>query len=139
MYYKGYIMKEDKTKNEVKSLSFSLSGEDSKPRIDMTISGKVLCDDYEKFTKTFDDKFKDNKNMSVDLYIDITSMTGFEIRVTYLDLCFGLKHRKKFRKIAVYGKKSNLRMLTKFSSTFIPGTMTYFQDKDKALEWLEKE
>ncbi|MEE3003062.1 MAG: STAS/SEC14 domain-containing protein [Pseudomonadota bacterium] len=132
-------MKEDKTKNEVKSVSFSLSEENSKSLINMTISGKVLCDDYKKFTELFDDKFKDNKNMSVDLYIDITAMTGFEMKVTYLDFCFGMKHRKKFRKIAIYGKNNNLYMLTKFSSTFIPGTMTYFQDKDKALEWLGKE
>ena len=99
--------------------------------------GKLTHEDYETIIPMIDSALEGVKDPKVNALIDGTEMQGWELRAAWDDFKLGLKHGNKFEKIAIYGNKNWQEITAKIGSWFISGDVQYFEDCEKALEWLE--
>ena len=70
------------------------------------------------------------------MMVDISTLTGWELRAAWDDFKLGLVLSSKIDKIAIYGDKSWQEMASKVGSWFVSGEIKSFEDYDSAKEWL---
>lgn len=101
--------------------------------------GKLTDQDYQKLTPMIDGALGAVDGPLVYAFMDVTEMEGWEPKAAWDDFKIGMKHRKEFKKVALYGNKSWQDKVSKLFTWFISGDVQFFEDKEKALEWLSKE
>jgi len=100
--------------------------------------GKLTHNDYETITPMIDAALKEVSMPKVRVFIDGSELEGWEIRAAWDDLKLGLKHGSEFEKIAIYGNKHWQETAARVGGWFISGEVQFFDDPDKALNWLQQ-
>ncbi|MGI0115608.1 STAS/SEC14 domain-containing protein [Zooshikella sp. RANM57] len=111
---------------------------DENAYLSLKATGKLTHDDYEKFNPELDSALADAKDAKIKAVIDTTELEGFEPRAMWDDLKLGLKHRNEFEKVAIYGNKNWQKTAAKIGSWFVTGEVQYFENKNDAIDWLNK-
>ena len=106
--------------------------------ITLTIKAKLTHKDYQTLTPMIDSALEDVTSPRVQVFLDATGLTGWEVRAMWDDFMLGLKYRKAFEKISIYGNKKWLQLAAKIGSWFITGEINYFEHKSDASAWLNK-
>ncbi len=100
--------------------------------------GKLTHEDYEKINPMIDSALEGVEDPKVKIYIDASEFEGWELRALWDDFKLDLKHGNEFDKVAVFGNKKWQKYSTKVGSWFISGEMKFFEDSQKALDWLHR-
>lgn len=98
--------------------------------------GKLTHKDYEIISPMINSAIKDVKEPEINVFIDASEFEGWELRAAWDDFKLGMKHNKKFKKIAIVGNKKWQAMVVKIGSWFVSGEVKIFEDSDRALSWL---
>lgn len=100
--------------------------------------GTLTHDDYEKITPMVDQALAEIDNPVVNVYVDGSDFEGWQLQAAWDDLKLGLKHGKKFHKVAFYGNTRWQEVMTKIGSWFVAGEVRYFEEPLDALSWLRE-
>jgi len=103
------------------------------------VVGKLTHEDYEKINPMIDSALAGVKDPVVNAFIDCSELEGWELRAAWDDFKLGLKHNSKFNRIAILGNQKWLEYSTKIGAWFLSGEIKYFEDKEEALNWIQKE
>jgi hypothetical protein len=104
--------------------------------IELTMIGKLTHEDYEIFVPIIDKALKEAKDLDKKILVDMRKFKGWEIRASWDDLKFGIKHRNAFRKMAIIGDKKWEEISVEMMDHLSKGKMKFFKERDKALEWI---
>lgn len=104
--------------------------------LSMSIAGKLTHEDYEIITPMIDSAVQEVNDPVINAFIDCSELEGWELHALWDDFKLGVKHHKKFNKIAILGNQKYLDFVSKVGSWFISGEIKTFETKDQALEWL---
>lgn len=103
------------------------------------ITGTLTHSDYQMMVPMLRDAIKSVKEPQINVLIDGTDFTGFELQAAWDDLKFGLEFDELFHKIAYIGTKSWEAYGVKISNWFMDAQIKFFNSSDEAYEWLSKE
>jgi hypothetical protein len=98
--------------------------------------GKLTHDDYAVMVPMIESALEGVKEPTINAFIDMTELHGWELRAAWDDFKLGLKHGREFNKIALLGNKKWEELSAKVGSWFISGEMKYFEDEQDAYDWL---
>jgi hypothetical protein len=79
---------------------------------------------------------KEIDSSALKMMVDISTLTGWELRAAWDDFKLGLELNSKIDKIAICGDKSWQELASKVGSWFVSGDIKSFEDHDSAIEWL---
>ncbi len=99
-------------------------------------SGKLTHSDYETIVPVLESSLSGLSSGSFKMLVDITELTGWELRAAWDDFKLGLKVGTSIDKIAIYGDKNWQELAAKVGSWFISGDMESFGDYQSAVDWL---
>ncbi len=119
-------------------ISIGIDRVDSDMFLSIKAVGKLTHDDYELMIPMVESALDGIDEPSIKAIVDITEFDGWEVQAAWDDFKFGLKHSKEFTKIAIYGNSSIQNIASNIGSWFIAGQMSYFDDFEDALKWLNK-
>ena len=102
----------------------------------MEIIGKLTHHDYEVLLPMLDSVIDGAENARIDTLVDLRQLEGFELRAIRDDLKLGLKHRKRFERIAVLRNKKWEQVATQVGNWFTLGELAYFEDAVDANKWI---
>jgi len=118
-------------------LSIGIERIDSHFFLKLKAVGTLTHEDYEIINPLVDAALDGITQPEIDALIDGTELEGWELRAAWDDFKFGLKHNNEFKKIAIYGNKNWQEITAKIGSWFISGEIKYFDDCEKAIDWLK--
>lgn len=98
--------------------------------------GKLTHEDYALMTPLLENAIKDIESPHITALIDATEMQGWELRAAWDDFKLGMKHGRKFDKVAIFGEKNWLETASNIGSWFVSGEVKYFSDRTDAVTWL---
>lgn len=104
----------------------------------LRVIGKLTHDDYQTITPMIDAAVEGLDHPQINALINLVDFEGWELRAAWDDLKLGLKHGRKFNKIAIVGNKKWEQYMAKIGSWFISGEIRYFEDEAEACAWLAK-
>lgn len=104
----------------------------------LTVQGKLTHDDYRVIVPMLDQAMAGIDQPEIDMLVFCQHFEGWELRAAWDDFKLGLKHGRKFRKIAIVGDKPWEKAVAKLGSWFIDGDMQFFEDNSQAMRWLEQ-
>lgn len=105
--------------------------------LSLKVVGKLTHEDYKKINPMIDSTLESVKDPKVKVFIDGSEFDGWELRAAWDDFKLGLKHGNEFDKIAFLGNKDWQKHMTKIAAWFLSGEMKYFENENKAIEWLK--
>jgi len=106
--------------------------------IELTLTGKLIHEDYTLFVPIIDKALKEARGLEVDLLVDMRKFKGWGLLAAWDDLKFGIKHRNAFDKMAIVGHKKWEEASTAMMRHLMKGESRFFQARGKALTWLVK-
>jgi len=124
-------------KYEEHGISIGLSRINDEIFLKMKVVGKLSHEDYQKFLPMIERAIQDTEQPQIKLLFDAAEFEGWELKAAWDDLKFGFEHKKAFTKIAFVGSKTWEKIGVKVTSWFMAGEMEYFEDYDKAVDWLQ--
>ena len=98
--------------------------------------GKLTHDDYQAMIPILKTSIKEIDSSALKMIVDISTLTGWELRAAWDDFKLGLELNSKIDKIAICGDKSWQELASKVGSWFVSGDIKSFEDHDSAIEWL---
>ena len=98
--------------------------------------GKLTHDDYQAMIPILKTTIKEIDSSTLKMLVDISTLTGWELRAAWDDFKLGLELNSKIDKIATYGDQSWQELAAKVGSWFVSGDIKSFEDHDSAIEWL---
>lgn len=117
-------------------LTIDIERTDSSFFMILKATGKLTHEDYKTINVMLDSALDGVEEAKINLLVDITQLQGWEPRAIWDDFKLGIKHGKEFKKIAIYGNKNWQELAAKVGSWFISGSVEYFEQHDKAMQWL---
>jgi hypothetical protein len=97
--------------------------------------GKVTAKDYEEvLIPRLEALIQEHEQVSF-LYLIDEDFQGFELGAMWDDAKFGLKHRKKFDKVAMVGAAKWMEVGMKLFTPLMPGEMKSFPREELAAAW----
>jgi hypothetical protein len=99
-------------------------------------AGKLTHEDYLILMPKIDAALEGLEHPKIKALLDTTNMEGWTLRALCDDCILGLRHGKKFSRVAIYGNKAWFKYAAKIGGFFISGEMKYFENYDEALEWV---
>ncbi|MDO6776223.1 STAS/SEC14 domain-containing protein [Shewanella sp. 3_MG-2023] len=106
--------------------------------LSLKATGTLTHNDYLVITPLLDAALAEVKHPKVNVFIDGTELDGWELRAAWDDLKLGLQHNNEFKKVAIWGNKNWQNYSAKVAAWFLSGEVQFFEEKAKALAWLEK-
>ncbi|MDO6640546.1 STAS/SEC14 domain-containing protein [Pseudomonadota bacterium] len=106
--------------------------------LSLKATGTLTHNDYLVITPLLDAALAEVKHPKVNVFIDGTELDGWELRAAWDDLKLGLQHNNEFKKVAIWGNKNWQNYSAKVAAWFMSGEVQFFEEKAKALAWLEK-
>ena len=100
--------------------------------------GKLQHSDYEIITPMINSALKGVGNPKIKALIDGRKLEGWEARAAWDDFKLGLEHGRKFVRAAVVGNSQWQNLAARLGSWLIAGEVEYFEDRDKAYQWLKE-
>ncbi|PCH84214.1 MAG: STAS/SEC14 domain-containing protein [Piscirickettsiaceae bacterium] len=104
--------------------------------ISLKATGMLTHKDYEKITSLLDSELEGIEHPELNILFDGGEFQGWELRAALDDFKLGLEHFKEFKKIAIYGNKLWLEILTKVGACILPPDVKYFENLDDASAWV---
>ncbi|CAH6783411.1 STAS/SEC14 domain-containing protein [Vibrio chagasii] len=98
--------------------------------------GKLTHDDYQAMIPILKTTIKEIDSSALKMLVDISTLTGWELRAAWDDFKLGLELNSKIDKIAICGDKSWQELASKVGSWFVSGDIKSFEEHDPAIEWL---
>lgn len=98
--------------------------------------GKLTHDDYQAMIPILKTTIKEIDSSALKMLVDISTLTGWELRAAWDDFKLGLELNSKIDKIAICGDKSWQELASKVGSWFVSGDIKSFEEHDSAIEWL---
>ncbi|CAH6937130.1 STAS/SEC14 domain-containing protein [Vibrio chagasii] len=98
--------------------------------------GKLTHDDYQAMIPILKTTIKEIDSSALKMLVDISALTGWELRAAWDDFKLGLELNSKIDKIAICGDKSWQELASKVGSWFVSGDIKSFEEHDPAIEWL---
>ncbi|CAH6931800.1 STAS/SEC14 domain-containing protein [Vibrio chagasii] len=98
--------------------------------------GKLSHDDYQAMIPILKTTIKEIDSSALKMLVDISTLTGWELRAAWDDFKLGLELNSKIDKIAICGDKSWQELASKVGSWFVSGDIKSFEEHDPAIEWL---
>jgi len=98
--------------------------------------GKLTHEDYQTIVPMIEAALAQVKHPIINVFVDGSEFDGWELRAAWDDLKLGLKHKREFSKVAIYGNKKWQERIAKVGSWFISGEVKFFENSDDALQWL---
>ncbi|UTM59259.1 STAS/SEC14 domain-containing protein [Photobacterium sp. CCB-ST2H9] len=120
-------------------LFFEVDRHDDNFFMELKAVGKLTHEDYEQITPLIDEALAGVEHPKVNVYFDGSEFEGWELKAAWDDLKLGLKHGKKFHRIAIYGDKKWIDVMAKVGSWFISGEVKCFDTPVDALAWLRED
>ncbi len=102
----------------------------------MKATGKLTHEDYRQITPVIDSAITAIKDPKVKVFVDGSELEGWDVSAAWDDFELGLKHGNEFDKIAIYGSQKWLQQSANIGSWFTSGQIKFFENKDKAMNWL---
>lgn len=99
--------------------------------------GKLTHEDYKTITPMLDAALDGITDPKIKVLVDLNELEGWEARAAWDDFKLGLKHGNEFGKIAIYANKKWIEIAAKLGNWFTSGEVTYFEEEQDALAWLE--
>ena len=116
--------------------SLDLKTNENEIFIILKATGKLTHEDYLTLIPKIDAALEDLEHPEIKALLDTTDMEGWTLRALCDDCKLGLRHGKKFSRVAIYGNKALFKYAAKIGGLFISGAMKYFENYDEALEWV---
>ena len=116
--------------------SIDLKTNENEIFIILKATGKLTHEDYLILIPKIDVAHEDLEYPEIKGLLDTTDMEGWTLRALCDDCKLGLRHGKKFSRVAIYGNKALFKYAAKIGGLFISGAMKYFENYDEALEWV---
>ena len=101
-------------------------------------TGKLTHEDYRKITPLLDSALEGVEEEKLCVLFDATQWDGWELRAAWDDFKLGMKHGKKFEKIALFGNKDWQEKAAKIGSWFISGEVKFFENQADAVAYLQE-
>ncbi|WP_251359837.1 STAS/SEC14 domain-containing protein [Kangiella sp. TOML190] len=101
-------------------------------------TGTLTRQDFEIVSPVIDSALQASDKPRARALIDATELDKWDAKAAWYDLKLCLKHGREFEKVAVYGNKKWQHKYTKIANWFMGGKKQFFEDKDRALEWLSE-
>lgn len=98
--------------------------------------GKLTHEDYQTIVPMIEAALAQVEHPIINVFVDGSEFDGWELRAAWDDLKLGLKHKREFSKVAIYGNKKWQERIAKVGSWFISGEVKFFENSDDALQWL---
>lgn len=98
--------------------------------------GKLTHDDYQAMIPILKTTIKEIDSSALKMMVDISTLTGWELRAAWDDFKLGLELNSKIDKIAICGDKSWQELASKVGSWFVSGDIKSFEEHHSAIEWL---
>ncbi len=98
--------------------------------------GKLTHDDYQVMIPILKTTIKESESSALKMMVDISTLTGWELRAAWDDFKLGLELNSKIDKIAICGDKSWQELASKVGSWFVSGDIKSFEEHDSAIVWL---
>jgi len=119
-------------------ISVGINRIDDKFYLYFKVVGKLTHQDYEYMIPMIEQALKSVEDPKLHTLVDMTEFEGMELRAVWDDLKFALKNDSEFQKIAIIGNKPWEEIMSKIADWFLGGECKYFEDHDKAVEWLQR-
>ena len=102
----------------------------------LEIIGTLTHHDYDVLVPMLDSAIDGAENARIDALVDLRQLEGIELRAMWDDLKLGLKHRKRFERIAVLGNRKWEQVATRVGNWFVSGQLAYFEQETEAKKWI---
>ena len=117
-------------------ISFGIERVSGETIIVFKAKGKLTHDDYQAMIPILKTTINEIDSSTLKMLVDISTLTGWELRAAWDDFKLGLELNSKIDKIAIYGDQSWQELAAKVGSWFVSGDIKSFEDHDSAIEWL---
>jgi hypothetical protein len=99
--------------------------------------GRLSPRDYDSLEPEVETALRQAQGQQIALLLDLRRWSGWTPGGFVRDLCFDLKHRNSFSRIAVVGEKRWHRLLTLAAKPLFSGPMRYFDQarQAEAADW----
>lgn len=121
----------------VHTISMNTLVKDNQCLLSFKVIGKLKHSDYEQLFKTLEDLQKIEVD-KINANIDITELTGIEVRAMWDDFIVGIKYNDKFSKIGVVGNQKWEEYVIKAANHFVDYEIKYFENNKISIEWLKE-
>lgn len=98
--------------------------------------GKLTHDDYQILTPMLDNALSGIAHPSINVLLDGRKLEGWEARAAWDDFKLGVKHGKKFDKVAIVGNRHWQENAAKVANWFVAGEVQFFDGMGEAHAWL---
>ena len=110
--------------------------------LDITLkaTGTLTHQDYEVMVPMLEQAIQAIKvipNTKVNMLLDATEFTGWQVQAAWDDFKFGMTYKDIFLKIAIVGTKEWQEYLAKMGNWFMDGEVKFFYDLDEATTWIK--
>jgi len=102
----------------------------------LKLIGKLTAKDYQGMIPWLNMVFNSIKKPSINVLVDATELTGWELRAAWEDLKLAVLYYNKFSRIAFFGNQHWQSTAAKLANWCMKGEMSYFEDIDQAKSWL---
>lgn len=104
----------------------------------LKVCGELRHADYELITPMLESAIGGIRKPVVRAVVDITELTGWELRAAWDDFRLNLEHGSAFEKIAVIGNRRWQSIAAAIGAWFVSADLKYFEDYDAAVGWLQQ-
>jgi len=101
------------------------------------VIGKLKHSDYEQLFKVLED-LQELDVDKINVNIDITELSGIEVRAMWDDFIVGIKYNDKFFKIGVVCNHKWEEYVIKAANHFVDYEIKSFEDNKTSLDWLKE-
>ncbi|WP_299017924.1 STAS/SEC14 domain-containing protein [uncultured Photobacterium sp.] len=124
--------------NYLHGISMDVERLDERIFMEFKAIGTLTHSDYKKITPQIDEALIGINNPIVNAYVDSTEFEGWQLQAAWDDLLLGMKHGKKFNKVAVYGNGEWDDLISRVGTWFVSGEVKCFEEPLDALSWLRE-
>lgn len=100
--------------------------------------GKLTHEDYQSMVPILESAIAGVEKPKIDVFLDATELTGWELHAAWDDFKLGLKHGLQFNRVAIVGNKRWQYLAARLGSWFIGGEARFFEEESPAMAWLHE-
>jgi hypothetical protein len=119
-------------------MSIELHAEDGGKVVEVTLTGKLHCDDYKTFVPEVDRLIKEHGKLR--MLCHLKDFHGWTLGAMWEDIKFDVRHFAHFERLALVGDKRWEAGMAVFCKPFTTAKVKYFDvaDAAKASEWIHE-
>ena len=123
---------------ELHALTIKLRDIADQKALEIDAVGTLTQQDYEQVAPKAELLLDEVRDDSILALVDATQFSGWEAGAAFEDFKLGLRHNKKFKRVAIVISKDWQQWLSKLSSWFTTAEVQDFEDRDSAIVWLSR-